>query len=245
MIDSNTSGALTPQETAIRVAATLKRRGRSERRFRYFGVGAITLALCFLVFLFAGILSKGIPGMFQHYVTLEVMLDKERMDPKGDMSAGSLYSGDAVSLVGEALLRTLGDPEGRKDKRAARSILSSGSALRLTEFALKHPELIGQRVPVKLAVDDDIDSFMRGFISRDTPESDRRLSDRTIEFVDVLNQASLISYEFSDYLFLGSASRNAEIAGIKGALIGSIWTLGVCLLIAFPLGCRLSRRNCP
>jgi phosphate transport system permease protein len=236
MIDSNTSGALTPQETAIRVAATLKRRGRSERRFRYFGVGAITLALCFLVFLFAGILSKGIPGMFQHYVTLEVMLDKERMDPKGDMSVGSLYSGDAVSLVGEALLRTLGDPEGRKDKRAARSILSSGSALRLTEFALKHPELIGQRVPVKLAVDDDIDSFMRGFISRDTPESDRRLSDRTIEFVDVLNQASLISYEFSDYLFLGSASRNAEIAGIKGALIGSIWTLGVCLLIAFPLG---------
>ena len=236
MIDSNTSGALTPQETAIRVAATLKRRGRSERRFRYFGVGAITLALCFLVFLFAGILSKGIPGMFQHYVTLEVMLDKERMDPKGDMSAGSLYSGDAVSLVGEALLRTLGDPEGRKDKRAVRSILSSGSALRLTEFALKHPELIGQRVPVKFAVDDDIDSFMRGFISRDTPESDRRLSDRTIEFVDVLNQASLISYEFSDYLFLGSASRNAEIAGIKGALIGSIWTLGVCLLIAFPLG---------
>jgi phosphate transport system permease protein len=236
MIDSNTSGALTPEETAIRVAATLKRRGFSERRFRYLGVGAITLALCFLVFLFAGILSKGIPGMFQHYVTLEVMLDKERMDPKGDMSAGSLYSGDAVSLVGEALLRTLGNPEGREDKRAARSILSSGSALRLTEFALKHPELIGQRVSVKLAVDDDIDSFMRGFIARETPESDRRLSDRTIEFVDVLNQASLISYEFSDYLFLGSASRNAEIAGIKGALMGSIWTLGVCLLIAFPLG---------
>ena len=53
MIDSNTSGALTPEETAIRVAATLKRRGFSERRFRYLGVGAITLALCFLVFLFA------------------------------------------------------------------------------------------------------------------------------------------------------------------------------------------------
>jgi phosphate transport system permease protein len=91
-------------------------------------------------------------------------------------------------------------------------------------------------VLIKFAVDDDIDSFMRGFISRQTPESDRRINDKTIEFVDILNDASLISYEFSDYLFTGSASRDAEIAGIKGALLGSIWTLSVCLLIAFPLG---------
>ena len=63
MTDVNTGGALTPEETAVRVAATLKRRGRSERRFRYLGVGAVSLTLCFLVFLFTGILSKGIPGM--------------------------------------------------------------------------------------------------------------------------------------------------------------------------------------
>jgi phosphate transport system permease protein len=106
----------------------------------------------------------------------------------------------------------------------------------LTEFAIKNPEYFGEIVAVKFAVDDDIDSFLRGFIARETPESDRRVNDQTIEFVDRLNQASLISYEFSDYLFTGSASRDAEIAGIKGALIGSIWTLGVCLLIAFPLG---------
>ena len=44
---------LTPKEAAVRVAATLKRRGRSERRFRFLGVAAITLALSFLVLLFA------------------------------------------------------------------------------------------------------------------------------------------------------------------------------------------------
>ncbi len=227
---------LTPKEAAVRVAATLKRRGRSERRFRFLGVAAITLALSFLVLLFAGILSKGIPGMFQHYVVLEVFLDKDRLDPGGDMSAASLYSGDAQGLVNESLFSALNNPGGRKAKRAARSVLSSGSALRLTEFALDNPKLIGSKVLIKFAVDDDIDSFMRGFISRQTPESDRRINDKTIEFVDILNDASLISYEFSDYLFTGSASRDAEIAGIKGALLGSIWTLSVCLLIAFPLG---------
>jgi phosphate transport system permease protein len=63
-----------------------------------------------------------------------------------------------------------------------------------------------------------------------------RVNDQTIEFVDRLNQASLISYEFSDYLFKGSASRDAEIAGIKGALIGSIWTLGCLPIDCFPAG---------
>jgi phosphate transport system permease protein len=230
------NGPLSPQEAAIRVQASLKKRARSERRFQYLGIAAITLSILFLVLLFAGIFSKGIPGMFQHYVTLEVLLDKDRMDPEGDMSAASLYSGDARGIVNESLMNALGSPEGRKAKRAARAILSSASASRLTEFAIKNPKYIGEIVAVKFAVDDDIDSFLRGFIARETPESDRRVNDQTIEFVDRLNQASLISYEFSDYLFTGSASRDAEIAGIKGALIGSIWTLGVCLLIAFPLG---------
>ncbi|MDC1208897.1 phosphate ABC transporter permease PstA, partial [Litorivicinus sp.] len=94
----------------------------------------------------------------------------------------------------------------------------------------------GQTVTVKFAVDDDIDSFLRGFITRETPDADRRINNAVIAFVDKLSADGRISYEFSDYLFTGSASRNAEIAGIKGALVGSIWTLLVCILIAFPLG---------
>jgi len=236
MTDTTGTSPLSPEEAATRVAATLKTRGRSESRFQGLGLAAISTAILFLILLFAGILSNGIPGMFQHYVTLEVTLDKERMDPQGDMSVESLYAGDAATLVNEALLNSLGNPTGRKAKRAARGIMSSASDLRLTEFAVANPSLIGQTVSVKFALDDDIDSFMRGFISRETPEVERRINDQVIEFVDILNDAGRISYELSDYLFFGSASRNAEIAGIKGALIGSIFTLAVCLIIAFPLG---------
>ena len=236
MTDTTVTSPLSPEEAATRVAATLKTRGRSESRFQGLGLAAISTAILFLILLFAGILSNGIPGMFQHYVTLEVTLDKERMDPQGDMSVESLYAGDAATLVNEALLNSLGNPTGRKAKRAARGIMSSASDLRLTEFAVANPSLIGQTVSVKFALDDDIDSFMRGFISRETPEAERRINDQVIEFVDILNDTGRISYELSDYLFFGSASRNAEIAGIKGALIGSIFTLAVCLIIAFPLG---------
>ncbi len=236
MTDKAATTPLSPKEAATRVAATLNARGRSESLFQVRGLAAISTAILFLILLFVGIFSNGIPGMFQHYVTLEVTLNQERIDPQGDMSVESLYAGDARALVNEALLNTLGNPTGRKAKRAARGIMSSASDLRLTEFALANPSLIGQTVPVKFALDDDIDSFLRGFISRETPETERRINDQVIEFVDDLNDAGRISYELSDYLFFGSASRNAEIAGIKGALVGSILTLAVCLIIAFPLG---------
>ena len=62
------------------------------------------------------------------------------------------------------------------------------------------------------------------------------MSNLAIRYIDNLNSKGLITYEFSDYLFLGSASREAEIAGIKGALVGSILTMLICLSIAFPLG---------
>ena len=89
---------------------------------------------------------------------------------------------------------------------------------------------------IKFAVDDDIDSFLRGFIQRETPEKDRRIDDFTISLIDKWQEQNLISYDLSDYLFFGSASRDAEIAGIKGAFFGSILTLFVCLIISFPLG---------
>jgi phosphate transport system permease protein len=99
-----------------------------------------------------------------------------------------------------------------------------------------NPSLFGTTTSVKFALDDDVDSFLRGYIKRETPENERRISDKAIQFIDKLNEEGRISYEFSDYILSGSASGNPEMAGIKGAFIGSMLTLSVCLLIAFPLG---------
>ena len=227
---------LSPQEASARVEDSLKRRRASERRFRMMGFSAVALALIFLAVLFTGILSKGLPGMFQYYVQLEVRLDKERLDPLGDLSDASLYSGDAEALILDASLASIGEEGDRKTKRALRKMVSSGASIRLIEFVKEHPDLLGTTQTLKFAVDDDIDSFMRGFIQRETPAKDRRIDDLTIQIVDKWQAAGLISYELSDYLFFGSASRDAEMAGIKGALIGSLLTLAICISIAFPLG---------
>jgi phosphate transport system permease protein len=226
---------MSPTKTEQLVTASLKSRRRQETSFKLLGIAAIFMALFFLASLMVSILSKGLPGFFQYYITLEVELDRERLDPAGDLSDQSLFDGQAKKIIQEAILAETGAKK-RKEKKAARKLLSNGSDLRLVAYVKANPELLNSRQLVKFALDDDADSYFRGFVKKQTPEKQRRLSDLQIDYLDQLQADGLVSYEISDYLFFGSASRNAEMAGIKGAAIGSLLTLVVCFVIAFPIG---------
>ena len=226
---------MSPTKTEQLVTASLKSRRRQETSFKLLGIAAIFMALFFLASLMFSILSKGLPGFFQYYITLEVELDRERLDPAGDLSDQSLFDGQAKKIIQEAILAETGAKK-RKEKKAARKLLSNGSDLRLVSYVKANPELLNSRQLVKFALDDDADSYFRGFVKKQTPEKQRRLSDLQIDYLDQLQADGLVSYEISDYLFFGSASRNAEMAGIKGAAIGSLLTLVVSFVIAFPIG---------
>ena len=226
---------MSPTTTEQLVTASLKSRRRQETSFKLLGIAAIFMALFFLASLMFSILSKGLPGFFQYYITLEVELDRERLDPTGDLSDQSLFDGQAKKIIQEAILAETGAKK-RKEKKAARKLLSNGSDLRLVSYVKANPELLNSRQLVKFALDDDADSYFRGFVKKQTPEKQRRLSDLQIDYLDQLQADGLVSYEISDYLFFGSASRNAEMAGIKGAAMGSLLTLVVCFVIAFPIG---------
>ena len=217
------------------VLASLKSRQKKERNYKLIGVFAIGIAIVFLMTLVISIGSKGIPGFFQYYITLEIDLERERLDPLGDLSEQSLFDGQAKKIIQEVILERTG-AKSRNEKKAARKLLSNGSDTRLMAFSRANPSLMNTRQKITFALDDDADSYFRGFVSKDTPEKQRRLSNIQIEYLDRMNDEGLISYGLSDYLFFGSASRNAEMAGIKGAAIGSALTLLVCFIIAFPLG---------
>ena len=234
-MNKNNSKMLTADEASKIVASSVIRRRKKDARLKTYGRIAIGLAVSFLIFLFVSIFSKGIPGFFQYFVTLDVYLDRDRLDPKGDLSPESLYNGDARSIVLESLYKVI-KPKGRKEKKAAKKIISSNADVRISKMVLDDPNILGKIIPITFAVDDDIDSFLRGYIKRETPSSERRINDTVIKFVDKLSAENRISYKFSDYILTGSASRSPEIAGIKGAFIGSMLTLAVCFIIAFPLG---------
>jgi phosphate transport system permease protein len=232
---STSKGMVSPKMATKRVAASMAKRKKSERNFQLLGRGAIAVSLAFLVVLFSSIFSKGLPGFFQYYVEIEVDIDREKLDPTGIFSQQSLYDGDARGVIRSALYAAVG-AEGRSNKRAAGKLISPGAEQRLRKMVYNDPSLMDTTQTLRFAMDDDVDSFLRGFINRETPEKDRRINDRMVEYIDRLQADGKIVYAFSDYLIFGSASRNPEMAGIYGALMGSILTLSVCLVLAFPIG---------
>ncbi len=69
-----------------------------------------------------------------------------------------------------------------------------------------------------------------------TPESDRKISDREIVWLDDLQAQGLVENRWNTIFFTSGASREPELAGVWGAVVGSFLTLIVTLAIAFPIG---------
>ncbi|RWM22546.1 MAG: phosphate ABC transporter permease PstA [Mesorhizobium sp.] len=70
----------------------------------------------------------------------------------------------------------------------------------------------------------------------DTPEASRKISDKEIVWLDTLKSAGQIESRFNSIFFFTGASREPELAGVWGAVVGSFLTMIVTLAIAFPIG---------
>lgn len=68
------------------------------------------------------------------------------------------------------------------------------------------------------------------------PESKRNLNDRAVTFLEALKAKGLIENKFNWSFFTTGDSREAELAGIQGALVGSILTLIVTIGLCLPIG---------
>ena len=70
----------------------------------------------------------------------------------------------------------------------------------------------------------------------DTPENARKVSDRQTVWLEVLRARGAIERRFDWRLFSASDSREPELAGLWGAIVGSFWTMLVTFTLAFPVG---------
>ncbi|MBK5930194.1 phosphate ABC transporter, permease protein PstA [Halochromatium salexigens] len=68
-----------------------------------------------------------------------------------------------------------------------------------------------------------------------TPEDARRLSDQQLAWVLQLQHDGLLSKRFNLLFFSNGTSREPELAGIGGAVVGSFYTLVLTLLFSFPI----------
>ncbi len=218
------------------VNAGMGKRYAAERRFRWYGRFAIGLGLLFLALLFTSIVGNGYSAFMQTFVRLDVTFDVGLLDPEGKRNAQQLATADYGGLVKKSLREMFPEVSQRRDKRALYALVSSGADFALRDLVLSDPGLIGTRQSVWVPADDDVDMFMKGHIDREAPQTDRRIKDNQLAWLDRLQTEGRIEKRFNTTFFTAGDSREPELAGIRSALTGSLLTLLVTLVLSFPIG---------
>jgi phosphate transport system permease protein len=216
--------------------ARLRRRQLSERLFCAAGQVAIAIGLGFVVLLFGSIVYQGKDAFWQTHLRLDVTFDPSALGVGGSPSDAELEQADYGALVRNALSAQFPEVADRKERRELGSLVSTGAPFTLSHLLERDRALLGQTCSLWLPADDDVDMFVKGKIKRETPAAERRLSDRKIAWLDALEKEGRVERQFNTQLFSSGDSREPELAGLWGAVMGSIYTLFTTLLLSFPLG---------
>lgn len=212
-------------EIQQRMRDRLASRHRAERRFRLFGVLAMYVGLVFLAVLFVTILGSGATAFKQTKIAIDVSI------PAGPI-AGANFQG----MVKRALRDRFPEVKNRRDKRSLYRLVSSGAGFELRRQLIADPGIAGTARSIWVTAADEVDMVVKGVVPRTAPADYRRLSDRQMEWVAALENSERLETQFNWNLFTSGDSREPELAGIAVAALGSLFSVLVCLALAFPLG---------
>ena len=217
----------------------IKGRRAAEKRFRLYGVAAITIGLAFLVLLLISIFSKGYTAFFQTMITVPIEFSEKVIDPTNKRATDPkvLVTANYPNLARDAVIKAAGiDPADKAAVGKLKGFVSDGVRAQLRDMVTANPQLIGQTVPVTFLASANIDSAYKGQIDLNVPESDRKISDAQIQIMNKLSEAGALREHFNPAFFTAGASSRPEAAGLGVAILGSIYTMLIVLALALPIG---------
>jgi len=217
-----------------KIKKSLSRRNRAEKRFRWYGRTAILIGLAAVLVLFTDIVSKGHGAFRIAYIELEVTYDQDRIGVDNLTDPEELTRGNWEALSKTAMRTEFPEVSGRSDKRRLYGLISSGAGFDLKDRLLENPLLLGETERVWILADDDIDTYYKSWLDGEPYAA--RMSAKQLEWIDELHQQGRIRLQFNSNLFTRGDSREPEQAGIRGAVMGSLFTLILTLVLSFPIG---------
>ena len=203
-------------------ARRLEKRYAAERRFKALGFGAVLFSVAVLVFLLATMLWNGIGGFQRVEVDVPIDLSASGIaaDPgvlRSNMAVQSLESQSLPEYVSAAAETALG-PE-------ASNIVDADAWRDIAARIAADPALLKTKTVFHLPADPDLAA---GFEGEGRPEM-RALAQR-------LEREGKLAKRFDGDFLTRSDATKSQYAGVWGALKGSMLTMAVTLLLAFPVG---------
>ncbi len=213
----------------------IKRRYARERRFRFYGLAAIVFAVLFLGILLVTIVSNGYSAFIQTVIAIDIDLDKSVVDPEQTNDREVIAQADFRALVRKAIRGLMPADTTRSEEREFFSVFSEGAQYDVRQFVLDNPSKIGTTQRLWVKAGPDIDMLRKGYLAAsDDPTS--RISRLQDTFYERLKAEGRVKSQFNTTLFTTADSREPEQAGILGAIVGTILTLSVTLVLVLPVG---------
>ena len=181
-------------------------------------------------------------GFFQTRIALNIELDPEVLEITDATNAEELLAGNYMGVIRNALLEGFPDGPSRNDKRSLYGMVSVGATYNLRDRLKTKPELLGTTISLWVLADDDVDTYYKSLSS--TPYAER-MSEKSQAWVQELIETNQIKKVFNTHFFTDGDSSEPEMAGIRGAILGSLFTMLVTLILSFPVGVAASDRASP
>ena len=231
----------------FKISDKTKNRNAAERRFRIYGILAISIGLLMLLVLASTIILRGTSAFQQTFITLEVDLLESKLDKKGNRNIDDIKK---VSTFGyspiliNALKKVLEKHEISTSlkKKALGGIISKSAPSQIRDFVLEDVNRIGQTVEFKFLVNGWIDGYIKGRYSRESVANSKFASAEQFDLIDQLLEVGVVEKKFNfDFIFGADASdQRPEAAGIGVAMVGSFYLMLVVLVLSLPLGVAAS-----
>lgn len=209
----------------------LRRRRAAEKRFKWYGIGAVLLGISFVFLLFFSIAVNGVGAFWQTQIQLDIYFDP------AEISEANLYSANYGKLVKQAMYSQFPEVTKRKEKRQLSQMASVGADVMLQDLVTADPSIIGTTQSLWFPIDDSFDMLYKNDFGR-TPNKGGAglISENQLGWFDALVEQGKIESRFNKRYFTAGDSREPELAGLRGALMGSFFTILVTLAISFPVG---------
>jgi phosphate transport system permease protein len=211
-----------------------KKRYQAEKRFQVYGIIAISLAIFFVGILVTKIFSDGTSAFSRTMIKTEIKLDADLLGITDINNKDEVENADYYTLIYDEFTKSIPFSNDEEEKQII-TLLSPDYEYEAKDFFLKNKDQLGKTVTILLTASDDFDQLHKGNFPRDIPEDRRRLSNFQLQIYDQLVKENKVTKVFNNYLFTKGDSRDPELAGFGGAIIGSFFTILICLIISFPI----------
>ena len=206
-----------------------QKRHRAEKRFKAYGLISLVAAASMLAVIIGSMAYKAIPAFNNYTLNLEIDMSNQSSN---SMIEDINYRG----LLRDSLFSLFPEIEDRSKKRKLSKLISSSSSYNLQDFIIENPSYINKKFYFNVLFTDDSDLFYKGYVDTSLPESERRIDDDEVLWLEYLYSLGRVKNKISSNLFLNGDSREPEVAGFFGATIGSLITIFVTLILSFPVG---------